>query len=114
MAGVDVKQITDSNGVVHDIADATARAGLLTKAGIIDILNPALTASSGVFTWSIAASSAFNGAPVSVLIFDTSTGEVVYPDVAVNQSTGAITITINDTAGASTLSAGTYTAVVVG
>ena len=35
-------------------------------------------------------------------------------DIVVNQSTGAVTITINDTAGAGSLAANTYKAVLVG
>ena len=76
--------------------------------------NPALSASGGAWTWTIPDSSNTLGADVSVTIYEASTGAIVIPDIVVNQSTGAITITINDTASASSLTAGTYKAVVLG
>ena len=76
--------------------------------------NPALSASGGAWTWTIPDSSNTLGADVSVTIYEASTGAIVIPDIVVNQSTGAITITINDTASASSLTAGTYKAVVIG
>ena len=76
--------------------------------------NPALTAAGGAWTWAISNSSNTLGADVSVTVYEVSTGAVVIPDIVVNQSTGAITITINDTASASSLTAGTYKAVVIG
>ena len=78
--------------------------------------NPALTKSSGnVCTWTIANGTSSGqtnlGADVSVTVYEVSSGDIVIPDVSVNQSTGAITITINSSAN---ISAGVYKAVVMG
>lgn len=78
------------------------------------ITNPALTASGGSFTWSITAANALGTADVMVTVYNVSTGEKVIPEIVVNQSTGAVTITINDTNSVSTLTAGTYRAVIIG
>ena len=76
--------------------------------------NTALTASGGVWTWTISSSDAFGSADISVDVYEVSSGAKVMPEIVINQSTGAITITINDTAGASSLAAGTYKAVIMG
>ena len=76
--------------------------------------NGALTASGGTWTWTISSSDAFGSADISVDVYEVSSGAKVIPEIVINQSTGAITITINDTAGASTLAAGTYKAVIMG
>lgn len=78
--------------------------------------NPALTKSSGdVCTWTIADGTSAGqtnlGEDVTVTVYEVSSGDIVIPDVSVNQSTGAITITINSSAN---ISAGTYKAVVLG
>lgn len=78
------------------------------------VKNPALTASGGSWTWTIAAADALGTADIAVTLQEISTGAQVLTDIAVNQSTGAITITINDTAGAGSLAANTYKAVIVG
>lgn len=78
------------------------------------VTNGALTASGGAWTWSIAAASAFGTPDIIVNVYDVSTGEQVIPSIVIDQSTGAITITINDTAGATTLAANTYKAVIMG
>lgn len=78
------------------------------------ISNSALTAAGGVFTWSISSSAALGTGEVSVQVYDISSGAQVIPEIVVNQSTGAITITITDTGGISTLSANTYKAVIMG
>jgi len=49
-----------------------------------------------------------------VSVYEVSSGNKVMPEISVNQSTGAITIKINDTAGATTLAANTYKAVIMG
>ena len=92
------------------VDSAISGAGSAPKA----VTNSALTASSGVFTWSISASDAFSSANILITVYEVSTGAVVYPNIVVNQSTGAVTITIQDTASAGTLAAGTYKAVMIG
>ena len=78
------------------------------------ITNPALTASGGSFTWSISAANALSTGEISVNVYNVSTGEKVIPEIAVNQSTGAVTITINDTNSITNLAAGTYKAILIG
>ena len=78
------------------------------------INNPALTASGGSWTWTIAAADALGTADTSVTLQEISSGAQVMTDVVVNQSTGAVTITINDTASAGSLAANTYKAILVG
>lgn len=92
----------------------SATAGTDYQVPIKVVTNPILTPTNGVFTWSIAAASAFNLGSILICIYDTSTGELVYPGVVVNQSTGAVTITINNTNGAVSLEAGAYKAVMLG
>ena len=78
------------------------------------VTNPALTAAGGTFTWSIVANAALGTGEITVNVYEVSSGAIVIPEVVVNQSTGAITITINDTNGLGNLSAGTYKAVLIG
>lgn len=78
------------------------------------VTNPALTAAGGTFTWSIAANAALGTGEITVNVYEASSGAIVIPEIVVNQSTGAVTITINDTNGLSNLSAGTYKAVLIG
>lgn len=103
-----------TSGAVYE-AIQTVTGGATSKK---TFTNAALTASGGAWTWTISNGSSSGqtnlGADVIVNVYKVSTGEIVIPEVVVNQSTGAITITINDTDGAGTLSAGTYKAVVIG
>lgn len=73
--------------------------------------NSALTASGGAWTWTI--NTTFSDGDLIISVYEISTGAIVYPDISTNSS-GVITITINDTAGAGTLAASTYKAVVLG
>jgi len=79
--------------------------------------NPALTASGGVFTWTIAAGTSSSQAPqtpdVSVMVYENGTpNKQVIPEIEV-ASTGAVTIKINDTNDTGTLAASTYRAVMI-
>ena len=77
--------------------------------------NGSLTASGGAFTWSIPASThGVSNVGIIVQLYQVSTGEMVFADVTVNQSNYNVTITINDTASAGTLAAGTYRVVIFG
>ncbi len=91
-----------------------ATAGTDYQMPIKVVTNPAISPVSGVFTWSIAAASAFSSGSILICVYDTSTGALVYPDIVVNQSTGAVTITITNTTGAVSLEAGAYKAVMLG
>lgn len=76
--------------------------------------NGSLTASGGAFTWTIAASAhGYSSNALIVQVFD-SNGNMVITDVMVNPTTYAVTITINDTASAGTLAAGSYRVVIDG
>lgn len=80
--------------------------------------NPALTASGGQFTWTISAGTASTNAPqtpdMTIIVYENGTpNKQVVPDIEI-ASTGAVTIKINDTAGAGTLAASTYRAVMIG
>lgn len=74
--------------------------------------NGALTAAGGAWTWSIAQATHGVTAPLAVQLFDAS-GNMVMADVAV-ATNGNVTIVINDTASAGTLSANTYRVVIIG
>ena len=77
--------------------------------------NPAVTASNGVFTWKYTASThGISDSGLTVQVYDAATGAMVLADVTVSPTTYEVTITINDTAGAGTLAAGTYRVVIVG
>lgn len=99
-----------TSGAVYT-AIQTVTGGATAKKSVTNL---ALTASGGAWTWSIAAASAFSSKDVLVSVYRVSDGAIVYPEIVVNQTTGAITITINDTAGASSLAASTYRAVMIG
>ena len=75
--------------------------------------NTALTASGGAFTWSIPAATHGVSNPMTVQLFEVASGAMVIADVAV-ASNGNVTITINDTASAGSLTAGTYKVVIIG
>lgn len=92
------------------VDNAVAGAG----SGAKGVTNPALTASEGIFTWSIAAADAFSSPNVIISVYDTAAGAIVYPDIVVNQTTGAVTITIRDTTSVGSLAAGAYRAVMIG
>ena len=105
----DSSNLVTSGGVYAAIQDLTG--GSVHKK---TVTNPALTASGGAWTWLISGSDALGTSDVTVTVYKVSDGKVVIPDIAVNQSTGAVTITINDTASAGSLTAGTYKAVIMG
>ena len=94
-----------------DSAVSTATGGSVFK---ISTKNGALTASGGAWTWTISSSVNTLGADVSITVYEVSTGNMVIPDISVDQSTGEITIVINDTASAGSLAANTYKAVIMG
>lgn len=77
------------------------------------IANPAITASGGAFTWTIAAQTNGPQQPMLVQVYETATNAMVLADVVVNAN-NSIVITINDTAAAGSLTAGTYRAVAIG
>ena len=93
---------TNDTKFVTPLKLATYTSGMVKKT---TATNPALTASGGVCTWTI---SSTPSNPI-VSIRETSSGEEVYTEVVYGSS--SITIKINS---ASNISAGTYTAVVVG
>lgn len=105
----DSSNLVTSGGVYAAIQDVTG--GSVHKK---TVTNPGLTASGGAWTWLISGSDAMGTSDITITVYKVSSGQVVIPDIAINQSTGAITITINDTAGAGTLTAGTYKAVMMG
>lgn len=77
--------------------------------------NTQLSASGGAFLWTIPASEhGIQNNGIIVQIYEVTTGDQVIADVAVNQTNYTITITINDTASANTLTAGTYQVVAFG
>lgn len=77
------------------------------------ITNPAITASGGAFTWTIAAQANGPQQPMLVQVYETATNAMVIADIAVGTD-NSIVITINDTANAGTLAAATYRAVAIG
>lgn len=77
--------------------------------------NATLSANSGAFTWNIASSvHGVKNSSMLVQLYEVATGAQVIADIVVNQTNFNITITINDVAGAGTLSANTYKVVVIG
>lgn len=77
--------------------------------------NATLSASSGAFTWSIpAATHGVTNSSMIVQLYEVATGAQIIADVAVNQTNFNVTITINDVAGAGSLSANTYKVVIIG
>lgn len=77
------------------------------------ITNPAITASGGAFTWTIAAQANGPQQPMLVQVYETATNAMVIADIAVGTD-NSIVVTINDTANAGTLAAATYRAVAIG
>ena len=75
--------------------------------------NPAITAAGGAFTWTIASQANGPQQPMLVQVYETATNAMVLADVVVNAN-NSIVITINDTAAAGSLTAGTYRAVAIG
>lgn len=76
--------------------------------------NAELKATGGAFAWSISASThGISSTDMIVQLYD-STGNQVIADIAINQSTYNVTITINDTSSAGTLASGTYRVVIIG
>lgn len=75
--------------------------------------NPTITANGGAFTWTIDAQANGPKYPMLVQVYEAATNAMVLADVVTNAS-GSIVITINDTAGTGTLTAGTYRAVAIG
>lgn len=74
--------------------------------------NTELTATGGVFTWTISATTHGISQPLVVQLFEVAGGAQVIADVTVT-STG-VTIQINDSANANTLTANTYKVVIIG
>ena len=74
--------------------------------------NTELTATGGVFTWTISATTHGISQPLVVQLFEVAGGAQVIADVTV-ASTG-ITIQINDSTNAGTLTANTYKVVIIG
>ena len=74
--------------------------------------NTELTATGGVFTWTISATTHGISQPLVVQLFEVAGGAQVIADVTV-ASTG-VTIQINDSANAGTLTANTYKVVIIG
>ena len=72
----------------------------------------ALTAAGGAFTWTIAAATHGISDPTSVQLFESATGAMVMADITTSATD--VTIVINDTTGAGTLTANTYRVVIVG
>lgn len=99
-----------TSGAVYS-AIQTVTSGATSKKVIT---NPALTASGGTFTWTISAANTLGTGEINVNVYEVSSGAIVIPEIIINQSTGAVTIIINDTNGLNSLSAGTYKAVLVG
>lgn len=75
--------------------------------------NGAITASGGAFSWTIAATTHGVASPITVQVYEVATGGMVLTDVGV-AANGDVTIGINDTASAGTLTAGTYRVVIIG
>ena len=96
---------------------AGARTNLSSTASALpqkySATNGSLTASSGVITWTIAASTHGLGAVGSIIVQmkEVSSGAVVDADIIVNESTGDITISWNS---ASNVTSGTYRITAIG
>jgi hypothetical protein len=95
---------TDDTRAITPLKLAAYTSGMTKK---LTVNNGALTASSGVVTWSI--SNTLATADVTVQIFEVSTGTQVMAEVSTGAST--ITVKMNST---SNISANTYKAVVIG
>ena len=75
--------------------------------------NGTITAAGGAFTWTIAAATHGVSSPIAVQVYEVATGGIVLTDVTV-ATNGNVTIGINDTENAGTLTAGTYRVVIIG
>lgn len=75
--------------------------------------NGAITAVGGAFSWAIAAATHRVSSPITVQVYEVATGGMVLTDVSV-ATNGNVTIRINDTENAGTLTAGTYRVVIIG
>lgn len=75
--------------------------------------NGAITAVGGAFSWAIAATTHGVSSPITVQVYEVATGGMVLTDVSV-ATNGNVTIGINDTENAGTLTAGTYRVVIIG
>lgn len=75
--------------------------------------NGSITAAGGAFSWAIAAATHGVSSPITVQVYEVATGGMVLTDVSV-ATNGNITIGINDTENAGTLTAGTYRVVIIG
>ena len=75
--------------------------------------NGAITAAGGAFTWTIAATTHGVSSPITVQVYEVATGGMVLTDVGV-AANGNVTIGINDTENAGTLTAGKYRVVIIG
>lgn len=75
--------------------------------------NGAITATGGAFSWAIAATTHGVSTPIDVQVYEVATGGMVLTDVSV-ATNGNVTIGINDTENAGTLTAGTYRVVIIG
>ena len=95
---------TDDTRAITPLKLATYTNGMAKK---FAVNNTALTASSGVCTWSI--TNSLGTADVTVQIFEASTGTQVMAEVTIGSST--ITVKFNSS---SNISANTYKAVVIG
>ncbi len=75
--------------------------------------NGVITAVGGAFSWTIAAATHGVSSPITVQVYEVATGSMVLTDVSV-ATNGNVTIGINDTENAGTLTAGTYRVVIIG
>ena len=75
--------------------------------------NGTITAVGGAFTWTITAATHGVSSPIAVQVYEVATGGMVLTDVTV-ATNGNVTIGINDTKNAGTLTAGTYRVVIIG
>ena len=75
--------------------------------------NGTITAAGGAFTWTIASATHGVSSPIAVQVYEVATGGMVLTDVSV-ATNGNVTIGINDTENAGTLTAGTYRVVIIG
>ena len=75
--------------------------------------NGTITAVGGAFSWAVAAATHGVSSPIAVQVYEVATGGMVLTDVTV-ATNGNVTIGINDTENAGTLTAGTYRVVIIG
>lgn len=75
--------------------------------------NGAITAAGGAFSWTITAATHGVTTPATVQVYEVATGSMVLTDVII-ATNGNVTIGINDTESAGTLTAGTYRVVIIG